>query len=226
MNIAELTAHGIKKQFKQGGTNLEVLKGIDAQFQQGFSYAITGPSGSGKSTLVHLLAGLDTPSEGAVFFNNQNIAHFTEQQREQFLNKSLGLIFQLPYLIAELTVIENVMLKGMLATYDKDAAHQRALSLLQSVGLESKAYEAPASLSGGQQQRVAIARALFNKPAFLIADEPTGNVDVQTGNAILDLLLTSQAEWGMSIIISTHDAYVAQRMDTVLHIRDGLLVEI
>lgn len=226
MHNFHLTTHNLKKQFKQGPAMIEVLKGIDTQFQQGISYAITGPSGSGKSTFVHLLAGLDTPSEGAVLFNERNIAQFNESEREQFLNQSIGLVFQLPYLIHELTVIENVMVKGLMQHQNINTARQQALLLLARVGLEEKAYAPPASLSGGQQQRVALARALFNKPTFLIADEPTGNVDTNTGNLILDLLFEAQKEWNMGIIISTHDEYVAQRMKKVLHMKDGVLIKV
>jgi lipoprotein-releasing system ATP-binding protein len=135
-------------------------------------------------------------------------------------------VFQLPYLISELTVVENVMVKGLIQKQDINEATQQALALLARVGLEEKAYASPASLSGGQQQRVALARALFNKPTFLIADEPTGNVDTNTGNLILDLLFDAQKEWNMGIIISTHDEYVAQRMGKVLHMKDGVLIKV
>jgi lipoprotein-releasing system ATP-binding protein len=130
----------------------------------------------------------------------------------------------MPYLIKELTVLENVMSKGLIAGVDADACKQEALALLEQVGLSDKVHEHPPILSGGQQQRVALARALFGKPAFLLADEPTGNLDAKNGQAIIDLLLACKDAWGMGIIVSTHDPAVAQRMEVQLEMRDGLLL--
>lgn len=222
--MIELSASNIKKNFAQGDVELQVLKGITFHFEKNKSYAITGPSGSGKSTLIHLLAGLDKPTSGHIYFNGQDIAAFSESGRHFFLRQSVGLVFQLPYLIRELNVIENVMLKGMIEGANKLQARKHALDLLAKMGIEHKADHAPFSLSGGEQQRVAIARALFTKPAFLLADEPTGNLDVATGKVIVELLLACQAEWHMGIIISSHDEYVAQRMEKVLHLENGLLL--
>lgn len=218
-----LQSNNIKKLFKQADITIEVLKGVTAAFESGKSYAITGPSGSGKSTLIHVLAGLDAPDEGTVFFDEHNLAVMSTNQREQFLNESIGLVFQLPYLIPELSVIDNVKLKGMIKGMSPDECQDQAMHLLTTVGLAHKANHNPLSLSGGEQQRVAIARALFNKPAFLLADEPTGNLDVDTGKKIVDLMLQCQEEWGMGIIVSSHDAYVAQKMKTVLRLNNGKL---
>lgn len=222
--VAELKASNVKKFFKQGEETVYVLKGVSAQFEQGTTYALTGPSGSGKSTFMHLLAGLDTPDEGTISFNGFEISTMSDEQRRNFLNKTVGLVFQQPYLIRELTVIENVMLKGLIEGLEQPLCHAEALALLGKVGLESKAENYPMALSGGEQQRVAIARALFNRPAFLLADEPTGNLDVATGTMIIDLLLACQAEWNMGIIVSSHDAYVAAKMKHVLHLKDGILL--
>lgn len=221
--MTELSANSLKKQFKQGNVELEVLKGITYHFQKNKSYAITGPSGSGKSTFIHLLAGLDTPSYGHIYFNGIDIATFTAQEQQHFLHQSVGLVFQQPYLIRELTVIENVMLKGMIKRVDGKQAYEHAQQLLEKVGIAHKAEQAPYTLSGGEQQRVAIARALFTKPAFLLADEPTGNLDVATGTSIVELLLACQAEWHMGIIVSSHDEYVTARMEKVLQIKNGIL---
>lgn len=218
-----LQSNNIKKFFKQADVTIEVLKGVTASFETGKSYAVTGPSGSGKSTLIHLLAGLDAPDDGTVFFDEQNIALMSTHQREQFLNESIGLVFQQPYLIPELSVLDNIKLKGMIKGLSPEDCQEQALHLLTIVGLAHKASHNPLSLSGGEQQRVAIARALFNRPAFLIADEPTGNLDVETGKKIVDLMLQCQAEWGMGIIVSSHDAYVAQKMEKVLHLDNGKL---
>lgn len=211
------------KSYTQANVTVQVLSGITASFAQGRSYAITGMSGSGKSTLIHLLAGLDQPTRGVVLYNNQDINSFGENQKSDFLNKSLGLVFQYPYLIKELTILENVMVKGLIAkTTTSDCADQ-ALALLHEVGLKEKAYAYPGQLSGGQQQRVALARALMNKPAFLLADEPTGNLDQKTAFSILGLIKNAQQEWGMGLIISSHDAVISQQMDEVYEVINGLL---
>jgi lipoprotein-releasing system ATP-binding protein len=225
-NPAVLATHDLKKSFTQGDVHLEVLAGVSVAFQQGNTYALTGASGSGKSTFMHLLCGLDSPNAGTVTFNNKNIAEFTAYERQQFLNKSVGLVFQLPYLIQELSVLENVMFKGLLAGLSPAQCERKAQDLLHHVGLSKKAGGKPAALSGGQQQRVAIARAIFNEPAFLLADEPTGSVDIDTGMRIVDLLLTCQMQWGMGIIVSSHDAYVAESMSITYRLEHGMLKQV
>jgi ABC-type lipoprotein export system ATPase subunit len=221
--MAILQAINIKKEFIQGDAKLEVLKGISATFEQGKSYAIIGPSGSGKSTFMHILAGIDDPNEGAVTFNGFDINIFSADQRKLFLTESIGLVFQLPYLIQELTVLENVMLKGLIEGRSAEECKHQAQELLLKVGLTGKDDAHPFSLSGGEQQRVALARALFNKPAFLLADEPTGNLDIHNGKLIVELLHACQQEWNMGIIVSSHDAYVAEGMETILRMEDGEL---
>jgi lipoprotein-releasing system ATP-binding protein len=221
--MATLCAYNVKKTYIQGTNTINVLQGITASFEQGTSYAITGPSGSGKSTLMHLLAGLDTPTQGAISFNGIDIHSFAPAEKKALLANSLGLVFQLPYLISEFSVLENVMLKGMIAGGHVQDLKEQAYVLLEQVHLAHKAHSNPLSLSGGEQQRVALARALFNKPAFLLADEPTGNLDVATGKVIVELLVSCQAQWGMGLIISSHDAYVCERMVHVLHLDNGIL---
>jgi lipoprotein-releasing system ATP-binding protein len=219
-----LKADHIFKSYTQAGTSVRVLHDVCVTFEKGASYAITGASGSGKSTLIHLLAGLDRPTSGSILFDKQNIALFTEDQKSAFLSTGIGLVFQYPYLIKELNVLENVMLKGLIAGDTKQKSLEMAKDLLEWVGLDQKVNAYPGQLSGGQQQRVALARALMNKPAFLLADEPTGNLDLKTGTAIIDLILNLQKEWGMGIIISSHDAYVAQKMNTVYELKEGKLI--
>lgn len=221
--MAILAAHNIKKTYIQGSNTIQVLQGVTASFVQGDRYAITGPSGSGKSTLMHLLAGIDTPTQGTISFDGVELNTLNSSQKRIFLSHSLGLVFQQPYLIAELSVLENVMLKGMIAGAHVQNLKEQAYALLDQVQLADKADSNPLSLSGGQQQRVALARALFNKPQFLLADEPTGNLDVATGKVIVELLLACQAQWGMGIIISSHDTYVCERMAHVLHLENGIL---
>lgn len=222
----EIKIVGLYKQFTQMSTTLWVLKGVDATLIRGKSYAITGVSGSGKSTLLHIIAGLDVPTRGKVFINDRSLEVMSTAERTQFLMHHVGLVFQQPYLIRELSVVENVMLKGLIGGESSAASKEKAYALLARVGLSAKAESKPASLSGGQQQRVAVVRALFNQPAFLLADEPTGNLDASTGQGIIDFLFDCQAEWGMAIVVSSHDARVVERMDTVLHLHDGLLIKL
>jgi len=224
MNTARLIAQDISKTFTQGTEKITVLNTINATFSQEKSYAITGISGSGKSTLMHIISGLDKPTSGIVLFNNQSIHAFSADDRSRFLNKSIGLVFQSPHLIRELSVIENVMVPGLINNRSKNECIQRAEELLSKVGLHEKKNSKPGELSGGQQQRVAIARALFNEPAFLMADEPTGNLDLATGKAIVDLLISCHHEWGMGLIISSHDEYVTERMQQVYTLSNGILI--
>lgn len=223
MQPIEIFLQDVKKDFPQGNGCLEVLKGISVTFKQGQTYAITGVSGTGKSTLLHIIAGLDIPSSGMIYFNNQNIALFSPHQRSEFFNTCIGLVFQSPYLIKELTVLENIMVMGLIKGDNREKCKKRAQELLVSIGLEDKAEHRPASLSGGQQQRIAILRAIFNKPAFLFADEPTGNLDEYTAQTVVDLLLQCHAQWHMGIIVSSHDTYVAEKMQFTYQLRDGLL---
>ena len=214
----------IAKVYYQGKVAPGVLSGITYSFESGHSYAITGVSGTGKSTLMHILAGIDTPSEGEVLYDDKSLQLMNSQEKNNFLNKVVGLVFQEPYLIKELTVVENVMLKGLIIHQPYDEAYKRAVDLLSFVGLADKATHHPLSLSGGQQQRVAILRALFNRPQFLLADEPTGNLDIDNAASIVDLLEKGR-EWGMGLIISSHDPSVAKRMERQLVLKHGKLVE-
>ncbi len=222
-NKNRLITEKISQQFRQGNNEVIVLNNIDTLFMQEKSYAITGISGSGKSTLIHIIAGLDKPAGGRVLFNDVDLYELSPKELSLFLNRSIGLVFQSPHLMRELSVIENVILPGLIANRTKNDCEQRAEQLLAKVGLSGKEQFKPGELSGGQQQRVAIARALFNEPAFLIADEPTGNLDKATGVAIIDLLLSCRQEWGMGIIISSHDEYVAERMDEIYVLSEGKL---
>lgn len=223
MNSPTLILSSIHKSYTQAGSMVPILQGVTASFEYGQSYAITGISGSGKSTLVYILAGLDAPAHGTILYNGQDINQFNQAQKAHFLNHSIGLAFQYPYLIKELTVLENVMVKGMIGNATAPECRQNALELLDQVGLADHADYFPGQLSGGQQQRVALARALMNNPAFLIADEPTANLDAQTGTMIFDLIMRLQQERGMGVIISSHDQQVIGRMMSVYQLKDGLL---
>ncbi|MFC1894336.1 ABC transporter ATP-binding protein [Candidatus Dependentiae bacterium] len=225
MNTSSLIVEGLGRNFWQGDKSLNVLKNINAEFIQGKSYAIVGVSGSGKSTLMHLLGGLDVPTCGKVLFNEQNIFKLKQAQKNNFLNKKLGFIFQFHYLVKELTVLENIILMGLINDEDKQKSEERAIKLLQKVGLEDKINQFPTQLSGGEQQRVSVLRAIFNKPAFLLADEPTGDLDAVNAQGIVNLLLDYQRGWNTGLILCSHDVQVYNKMEHIFRLQDGVLVQ-
>ena len=226
MQTAFLSLKGVKKAFPEGNREIAVLQDITVSFEQGKTYAISGVSGTGKSTLMYLMAGLDQPTSGSVYFNKKSVNSMTPCEHEHFLQRDVGLLFQQPYLLKELSVIENLILAASIAGTSESLVKERAEHLLSQVGLSDKKNAQPGALSGGQQARLALARALINRPAFLIADEPTGNLDEKTGKEIISLLLTLQKEWGMGLIISTHDEYVAEKMQHRYRLHDGHLEKI
>lgn len=200
-----------------------LLSAISKSFSAPYSYALTGKSGSGKSTLLHIMAGLDTPTQGEVLFNDHNIYTLSNNTRATLINNFIGIVFQKPYLIKELSLLENIMLPGIIAGKSINECKDRAHLLLNLIQLEQKITLHPMSLSGGEQQRIALARALFNKPAFLLADEPTGNLDRHTGNAIIDLIRSYQTDCNMGVIINTHDTHIASHMDYQYILENGTL---
>lgn len=207
----------LNKIFKEGCKYITVLENINLEFYNNSSYAIKGISGSGKSTLLYLLAGLDKPTSGKIYFNSKDIDKFTESEKQKYLNQDIGFIFQEPYLLKELTVIENVMLKGLINKLDFKIAKKQAQDLLNLVNLTTKINCYPALLSGGEQQRVAIARALFNKPKFLLADEPTAHLDPKNRETIINLLLDLQKKYSLGLIIATHDSYISERLQNQIN---------
>lgn len=219
---AMLVAAGIKKTFKQAQQEVPVLHGVDVSFCAGKSYALVGASGSGKSTLLHILGGLDTPTDGLVTYQGNNIHIQDPAFRAHFLQCEVGFMFQYPYLMSELSVLENIALPALIKGDSRANALERAEYLLILVGLGAQRLLDPKALSGGQQQRVALARALCNKPRFLLADEPTGSLDRNTGQQIIDLLIACQKEWGMGLILSTHDMQLAGCMQHIITISDGV----
>lgn len=216
----------LSKYFVQGTKKTRILENATFTFNSEQTVAITGVSGSGKSTLLQLIAGLDVPTAGTVYFNGTNIHQLDALAKKDFLQKTIGFIFQSPYLIDGLSVRENVMLKGLIAREPYAQAAKRAEELLENIGLTHKASCAVRTLSGGEQQRVALARALFMRPAFIIADEPTAHLDASTKHTIIDLLLTARKQFGTGLIIATHDVSVAGSMDGVTRLENGQLHEV
>lgn len=223
-HVSSLSIHDLSKSFTQAQGMTRVLENANYTFHQGTSYALTGVSGVGKSTLIHLLGDIDKPDAGVLLFNE--CAYQDLPQRREFFQEKVGLIFQVPYVIDELSVLENVMIKGLIAHASYRNAQKKALELLEKVGLADRAYDSCKTLSGGEQQRVAVARALFTEPAFILADEPTAHLDQQTGKVIIELLISCQRQWQAGLIVASHDPEVARAMDVVLTLEAGVLREI
>lgn len=219
-----ISLKNIEKLFHQHNLVWPIFRQLNVTFSQSCSYAIIGASGSGKSTLLHLLAGIDRPTSGTVNFNDQDVNTLTQHAQSQFFALEVGFMFQKAHLIHELTILENTLLPGLIAGMSWQASKEHALDLLAQMHIADKSQNLPWQLSGGQQQRAVLARALFNKPTFLLADEPTGNLDKDTGAHIIDLLLLYKQKYNMGLIISTHDSSLAQKMDYCFQIQNGNLV--
>ncbi|HEX3110367.1 MAG TPA: ABC transporter ATP-binding protein [Thermoanaerobaculia bacterium] len=218
-----LSARDLTKEYQSGTSKLAVLKHVSFDIPQGSFVSIVGPSGSGKTTLLGLLAGLDTPSGGSVTIDGTDITRLSEDERALLRGEKVGFIFQTFQLIPTLTAIENVQVP--LELRGENDAPERATSLLKRVGLADRMDHFPTQLSGGEQQRVAIARAFSNAPRILFADEPTGNLDGDTGARIVELLEELNRESGSTIIIVTHDITLAQRAGRMIRLKDGVVVE-
>ena len=216
-----LSARGLRKSYVIGKRTLEVLRGVDVEIARGDFVALRGASGTGKSTLLHLLGGLDSPNDGEIFFDGQNVSHFSDSELTHFRNRRVGFVFQAYHLLPELTALENVCLPARVARIGTGTTARRAEELLTRVGLQGRLDHKPSELSGGEQQRVAIARALINEPELLLADEPTGNLDSHTGSEIIELLKSLRLEKNMTLVIATHDAKVAASAPRVIEMVDG-----
>ena len=222
MNLA-VAATGIGKQVTSGDAPLNILDGAELRIEAGQSVAIIGRSGSGKTTLLSILAGLDLPSHGEVLLDGENLTAMDEEQRARFRAGRVGFVFQSFQLLAGFTALENVMLPGEIA--GRDDAGAQATELLEAVGLSARAGHYPHQLSGGEQQRVAVARAFAGRPAILFADEPTGNLDTETGARVIDLLFELNRRHRTTLVLVTHDPALAERCDRCLALRDGALHE-
>lgn len=224
MNKPMLQCRSVTKRYTQGILDVEVLKGVDLTIGEGERVAIMGASGSGKSTLLHVLGGLDKPTSGSVVLNGVNLDQVSSSALAKLRNKSLGFIYQSHHLLGEFTVLENVAMPLLIAGLAVTDARVRAVELLQRVGLGHRIEHKPGELSGGERQRAAVARALINKPAVVLADEPTGNLDSKTAEQVYQLMLELNQELKVSFLVVTHDHELAAKMGKVLHMEDGLIV--
>ena len=220
---ALIEVEGVKKLYKRAEEELWALKGIDLTIGRGEFLSIMGPSGSGKSTLFNQIGALDVPTEGKVFFDGHSVFGLSEPQQAWFRNHKIGYIFQTFNLITVMTALQNVALPAIFEGVGQREATERATKILERVGLGHRMHHKPGELSGGQQQRVAIARALVNLPAVVLADEPTGNLDTQTGLEVIEILKRLNREDGVTIVCSTHDPKMLRNSQRVVWIEDGLI---
>jgi lipoprotein-releasing system ATP-binding protein len=216
-----LALENVHKSFKQNQLVIQVLKGVDLVLAKGESLSITGVSGAGKSTLLNIMGALEPPSEGTVRFENRKIEEMQEAEICRLRNRDIGFVFQFHHLLPEFDALENAFMPALIARVSKKKAISMAQEMLARVGLEKRMIHRIGELSGGEQQRVAIARALIMKPKLLLADEPTGNLDLKTGEAIFDLLLQLNCEEGLSMVVVTHNAKLAKKMSRQMELADG-----
>ena len=219
----QLEVIDVYKGFAKGNTWLDVLEGVSLEVSSGEMLAVVGPSGSGKSTLLYLIAALERPDRGTLQFNGRDVFQLSDLEQAEFRNRHVGFVFQFHHLLPELTALENVMLPGLIARRMRREILAEATSLLTTMGLAERMEHRPGELSGGEQQRVAIARALVNHPDLVLADEPTGNLDRQSGEAIQELLRSLNQERKQTFIVVTHNEVFAKALDRTVRLIDGKL---
>jgi lipoprotein-releasing system ATP-binding protein len=225
-DLAPLECRDLVKRFQEGNAVLEVLTGINLTVSKGETLAIIGASGSGKTTLLQLLGGLDHPTSGSVRISGEDISTLSNSECGFLRNRALGFVYQFHHLLPEFNAVENVAMPLLLRRMSMKEVRQRSVELLEKVGLGERLTHRPGELSGGERQRVAVARALVTRPAVVLADEPTGNLDYRTGQLILDLLLQLNAETGASLVIVTHDSGIARQMSKIAQLDEGALSEV
>ena len=218
-----LTIQHLKRTFLQGDVILDVLKDINFELKRGETVALVGPSGSGKSTLLQIAGLLERPSQGKVMIQNQDCGQMNDQQRTALRRQKVGYVYQFHHLLPEFSALENIVLPQMIAGASASTAQDRAAVLLKSLSLDQRSSHRPSKLSGGEQQRVAILRAIANKPALLIADEPTGNLDEKTAQQVFDELKSLVKDSQMAALIATHNFDLAKKMDRILTLHQGML---
>lgn len=221
-----LKCNDIRKTYREGSLDTEVLKGVSFDIEKGELVSIIGTSGSGKSTLLHILGALDDASAGSVSFLGQDLASLSSNKQAKLRNQHLGFVYQFHHLLSDFSALENVAMPLLIGGEKPAKAKQEAQLLLDKVGLSHRVDHRPSELSGGERQRVAIARALVNKPALVLADEPTGNLDHNTALSIYDLMRELNREYDTAFLVVTHDGELAGKMDRQLHMQDGLLVNV
>lgn len=223
MSNTILACEAVCKNYYDGQLNVQVLDNLTLQVDKGQSIGIVGASGSGKSTLLHILGGLDKPTSGRVSLMGQDLSQLSQKQLSGLRNQHLGFVYQFHHLLPEFSALENVMMPLLIGKRPKEQARERALLMLEKVGLKDRVLHRPGELSGGERQRAAIARALVTDPACLLADEPTGNLDRKNALNILDMMIELKQELGTALVVVTHDDEMAARFDRVLNMTDGAL---
>ena len=221
-----IVAHGVKKAYREDDRSVQVLKGIDLEVKAGELLAVVGASGSGKSTLLHVLGGLDSIDEGEVTVAGMSVHTLNEVQRGQLRNRKLGFVYQFHHLLPEFTAQENVAMPLIIRREDESVAINKAKAALEALGLGHRLNHLPSQMSGGERQRCAIARAMVTEPACILADEPTGNLDRQTAEAVFDSLLNLAKKQGTACVIVTHDLELAKRCDRTVSIIDGVISKV
>lgn len=218
-----LEVKGVTKRYQEGSVDTQVLNNVDLQVFKGEQLAIVGTSGSGKSTLLHIMGTLDSPTSGSVTMLGEDLYALSSRRQSEIRNQDLGFIYQFHHLLPEFTALENVAMPALIHGVKRELAHQDAKVLLERVGLGHRLDHTPAEMSGGERQRTAIARALINKPKLVLADEPTGNLDAASGEAVYELIQELATQLGTAFVVVTHDSKLASRMDRQLHMEDGNL---